>query len=349
MRALSLPRTLSLLLGVCAAVAAASFAPARTQEAEDFYAGKTITLILSSAAGGGYDAMSRILAQHLSQHIPGTPTIVVQNMPGAGGISATNYLFAIAPKDGTVIGGVQNNTPFEPLFGTTQARYDSNAFQWLGTPSVETGLVAVWHTVPVDSIEDVRTHEIVVGSTGANSTPTFYAKLINETLHTRMRIIIGYPGQADSFNAMERGEIDGVPSIFYSSLIATKPNWLRDGDVKLLLQYGPEREADLPDVPFVMDLVSNEDDRLLLQVGFAALELGRPFLMPPGVPEARVALMRRAFMETFNDEAFQRDANRIGLDATDPRSGEQIQEIIAEAYAAPERVIQRLRALTSAN
>lgn len=336
---------MALGLAICAALRS----PAQAQDAEEFYAGKTITLVLSSAVGGGYDAMSRILAQHLTRHIPGEPTIVVQNMPGAGGISATNYLFAIAPKDGTVIGGVQNNTPFEPLFGTGQARYEPNEFQWLGTPSVETGLVAVWHTVEVDSIEDVRTREIVVGSTGANSTPTFYAKLINETLRTQMRIIVGYPGQADSFNAMERGEVDGVPSIFYSSLIATKPDWLRNGQVKLLLQYGPEREADLPDVPFVMDLVTNEEDRMLLQVGFAALALGRPYLMPPGVPADRVALMRRAFMDTFNDEAFRRDANRIGLDATDPRSGEQMQAIIADAYAAPERVIDRLRALTSAN
>jgi len=318
------------------------------QEPNGFYEGKTITMVLSSAVGGGYDAMSRILAQHLSRHIPGAPTIVVNNMPGAGGISATNYLFSIAPKDGTVIGGVQNNTPFEPLFGTTQARYDPTEFVWLGSPSVETGLIAVWHTVSVDSIEDVRTTEIIVGSTGANSTPTFYAKLVNETLQTKMRIIVGYPGQVEAFNAMERGELDGVPSIFYSSLIATKPDWLRDNKLKLLLQYGPEREPDLPDVPFVMDLVTDPKDRALLRAGFAALALGRPYLMPPGVPAEQVAIMRKAFMDTFNDEAFREDANRIGLDATDPRSGEQIQEIIDETYGTPPEVIARLRALTSA-
>ena len=335
------------ILSICAFLCVGGHAQA--QNADEFYRGKTITLVLSSAVGGGYDAMSRILAQHLSRHIPGEPTIVVQNMPGAGGISATNYLYAIAPKDGTVIGGVQNNTPFEPLFGTTQARYDPTEFVWLGSPSVETGLVAVWHTVPVDSIQDVQEREIVVGSTGANSTPTFYARLINETLMTRMRIIVGYPGQADSFNAMERGEVDGVPSIFYSSLIATKPNWLRDGQVKLLLQYGPEREPELGEVPFIMDLVATEEDRRMLQVGFAALALGRPYLMPPGVPEDRAALMRRAFMDTFNDEDFRRDANRIGLDATDPRSGEQVQAIIEDAYSAPPQLIERLKALTSAN
>ena len=323
-------------------------APTFAQEPNGFYEGKTITMVLSSAVGGGYDAMSRILAQHLSRHILGEPTIVINNMPGAGGISATNYLFSIAPKDGTVIGGVQNNTPFEPLFGTTQARYDPTEFIWLGTPSVETGLIAVWHTVSVDSIDDVRTNEIVVGSTGANSTPTFYAKLVNETLQTKMRIIVGYPGQVEAFNAMERGELDAVPSIFYSSLVATKPDWLRDDKLKLLLQYGPEREPNLPNVPFIMDLVTDPEDRALLRAGFAALALGRPYLMPPGVPDEQVTIMRKAFMDTFNDEVFRQDANRIGLDATDPRSGEQIQEIIEEAYGAPPEVIARLRTLTSA-
>ena len=340
----ALGRVLAFVMVSCTVLNMSSVA----QEADTFYRGKTITLVLSSAVGGGYDAMSRILALHLSRHIPGEPTIVVSNMPGAGGISATNYLFSVAPKDGTVIGGVQNNTPFEPLFGTSQAQYIPTEFNWLGTPSVETGLIAVWHTVDVDSIEALMTNEIIVGSTGASSTPTFYAKLINETLHTRMRIIVGYPGQVDAFNAMERGELDGVPSIFYSSLIATKPDWLRENKVKLLLQYGPEREPDLPDVPFVMDIVTDPDDLALLRAGFAALALGRPYLLPPNVPEDRVALIRKAFMDTFNDEAFRRDANRIGLDATDPRSGEQIQEIIDETYGAPPEVIARLRALTSA-
>jgi tripartite-type tricarboxylate transporter receptor subunit TctC len=227
-------------------------------------------------------------------------------------------------------------------------RRDTTPPSFNGSASVETALVVVWHTVPVETIEDVKTHEIVVGSTGANSTPTFYTRLINETLHTQMKIIVGYPGQAESFNAMERGELDGVPSIFYSSLVATKPDWLRDGKVKLLLQYGPQRQQGLDAVPFIMDLVTAVEDRALLQAGFASLALGRPYLMPPGVPEDRVALMRQAFLDTFNDEAFRRDANRIGLDATDPRSGEELQAIINETYAIPADVVTRLRALTSA-
>jgi len=341
-------RPLLHVLAQAALAACLIAAPARAEEAAEFYDGRTLTLVLSSAVGGGYDAMSRILAQHLSKHLPGEPTIVVQNMPGAGGISTTNYLYAIAPKDGSVIGGVQNNTPFEPLIGTVQARYQPTEFNWLGSPTIETGLVIVWHDVPVDTIEDVRTREIVVGSTGANSTPTFYARMLNEVLGTQMRIIVGYPGQAESFNAMERGEVDGVPSIFYSSLIATKPDWLRNGDVKVLLQYGPEREADLANVPFIMDLVTEPEDRAMLEAGFAALALGRPYLMPPGVPENRVAFMREALMATFNDPAFRADANRLGPDASDPRSGVEIQAIIEKAYATPDRIVARLRALTGA-
>ena len=332
-----------------AVFALAHHAGARAAEAAgEFYRGKTVTLVLSSDVGGGYDTMSRILARHLPRHIPGAPTIVVNNMPGAGGIAATNYLYNIAPKDGTVIGGVQNNTPFEPLYGTPQARYDPTKFVWLGSPSVETGLVAVWHTVPVNSIEDVRTREIVVGATGANSTPSFYARLINETLGTRMRIIVGYPGQTEAFNAVERGELDGMPSIFYSSLLATKPDWLRDGKLKLLLQYGPEREPALPGVPFASDLVGNPEDKALLAAGFAALALGRPYLMPPGVPGERAALMRKAFIDTFNDPLFQSEANRIGLDATRPRDGEQIQEVINQTYRAPPAVVARIRRLVAA-
>jgi tripartite-type tricarboxylate transporter receptor subunit TctC len=316
--------------------------------AADFYRGKTVTLLVTSAVGGGYDAMSRTIARHLGDHLPGRPVIVVNNMPGAGGIAATNYLFNRAPRDGTMIGGIQNNTPFEPLLGTPQARYDATKFIWLGSPSVETGLVAVWHQVPVNAIGDLKRREITVASSGANSTPSFYTRLINATLGTKMKLIVGYPGQNESFLAMERGEVDGYPSIFYHSLVATKPDWLRDRKLKLLLQYGPAKEPAIGNVPFVMDLVTKPEDRALLQAGFAALALGRPYVLPPGVPADRVALMRKAFADTFADPKFQADAARLGLGATQPRSGEQLQKIVADAYGAPPQIIARLRQLNAA-
>ena len=213
------------------ALAAAFFAlagqAASADPVADFYHGKTISLVISSSAGGGYDTLGRTVAKHMPKHIPGNPVIAVRNMPGAGGIVATNYLFTAAPKDGTVIGGVQNNTPFEPLLGTKEADYDATKFAWLGTPSQETGILAVWHGTQTKTLADARAHEITVAASGANSTPSFYARLLNAVLGTKLKIVVGYPGQNESFFAMERGEVDGYPSIFLSSLTSTRPTWIR--------------------------------------------------------------------------------------------------------------------------
>jgi tripartite-type tricarboxylate transporter receptor subunit TctC len=244
-----------------------------------------------------------------------------------------------------VIGLVQNGTPLEPLFGTKEARYDATKFNWLGTPSFEVSMVLVWHTVPVNSVDDLRTHETHMGASGANSTPAFYTRLLNATLGTKMKLINGYPGQNDAFLAMERNELDGYPSVFYSALTSTRPNWLRDKLAKPIVQYGPERLKELPDVPFAPDLLTNPDDKLLMNAAFAPQALGRPLVMPPGVPADRVAAMRKALAEVFKDKDFQADAEKIGLIVNAPRTGEELQEVIAKAYATPSRVVDRLRKL----
>ena len=255
------PRTaLAISLGfVCLASGAAA------QPAADFYKGKTINLIISSSAGGGYDLLSRTIARHLPNQIPGAPNVAARNMPGAGGIIATKHLYSVAPKDGLTIGGVQNNTPFEPLLGTKEADYDAQKFNWLGSPSFETALVIAWHTAPVNTIEDLRKTEITVASSGANSTPSFFTRLINDLLGTKMRIVVGYPGQNESFLAMEKGEVDGYPSIFWSSLTTTKPDWVRDKKIKLLVQFGPVREEQVGPVPSVSEFLTKADDKLLLK------------------------------------------------------------------------------------
>src|SRR5215470_11243869 len=306
--------------------------PALAQTPADFYRGKTVTMIVSSASGGGYDALSRVLAAHLGRHTPGNPQVIVRNMAGAGGIVATNHLYNIAAKDGTVVGGVQNNTPFEPLLGTKAATYDPLKFNWLGTPSFEVAIASVWHKTPVNSWLETRTHEITMGSSGVNSTPSFYGRLLNETLGMKQKIIVGYESQTHAFLAMERGEIDGYPSVFYSSLMSTKPNWVRDKQIKLLVQMGLEKEPAIPEVPFVLDLVTNPDDRLLLTASFAPLQSGRPYLMPPGVPADRVAAMQAAFMDTFKDPEFVAEANKRGLGVNSPRSGRELQELLERVY-----------------
>jgi len=334
-------------LSLAVVAAALTVEPAMAESPAEFYRGKTVTMIVSSAAGGGYDTLARVIANYLGKHIPGTPQVIVRNMAGAGGIVATKHLYNVAAKDGTVIGGVQNNTPFEPLFGTKAATYDPLKFNWLGTPSIEVAIATVWHTIPVNTWEDTRTHEITMGSSGVNSTPSFYGRLMIETLGMKQKLIVGYESQTHAFLAMERGEIDGYPSVFYNSLMTTKPTWYRDKMVKLLVQMGLEKEPAIPEVPFVLDLVTNPDDRLLLTASFAPLQSGRPYLMPPGVPADRVAAMQAAFMDTFKDPEFVAEANKRGLGVNSPRSGRELQELLERVYTkTPAHVIERLRKIS---
>ncbi|HMI97664.1 MAG TPA: hypothetical protein VK479_14215 [Micropepsaceae bacterium] len=339
----SLSRRMALALGAASLVFASAV---QAQPAVDFYKGKSVTLIVSSSPGGGYDIMSRTIAKYLGSHLPGNPRVLVQNMPGAGGIVAMNYFYTNAPKDGTVLGAVQNNTPFEPLLGTREAKYDPTKFNWLGSPSTEVGLIAVWRNVPVNTLADLKRREITVGSSGANSTPSFYARLINETLGTKMRIVVGYPGQNEVYFAMERGEVDGFPSLFYNTLNATRPAWRKEKNIKLILQYGLEKEREISEVPNALDLVTNPEDRLLLQAGLAEVTLGRPYLMPPNVPADRVAAMRKALEDTFKDPAFLADSKRMSLGVSSPRTGAQIQHLIEETYRTPPKIVDRLRKLS---
>ena len=334
------------LLALCI-VAGACLPQAKADVVAEFYQGRTVTVVVGSNAAGGYDTFARAVARYMGKHIPGSPTLIVRNMPGAGGMTAANFLYNNADKDGSVIGLVQNNTPFEPLFGTKEARYDPVRFNWLGSPSVETAMVLLWHAAPVNSVAELKAREVAVGVSGANSTPAFFTRLLNATLGTRMKPINGYPGQNDVLLAMERREIDGHPSAFFSSVRSTRPTWLRDKTAKAIVQYGAEKLAELPDVPFAPDLVGHDGDRLVMQAAFAPLALGRPLLMPPGVAAERVAALRAAFAATMADPDFLAEGERVGLGLNAPRSGEQIQEVVERAYQSPPRVIDRLRQLNA--
>ena len=324
-----------------------AMAPARADGIADFYKGRTVSLVVGSSTGGGYDTMTRAVGRFIGRHIPGNPTVVVRNMSGAGGITAMNYIFNAAERDGTVLALVQNNTPLEPLFGTKQARYDATRLNWLGTPSFEVAMVLLWHTVPVNSLAELKARETQMGASGANSTPAFYARLLNATLGTRMKLVNGYPGQNEALLAMERGELDGYPSVFQSALTSTRPTWLADKLAKAIVQYGPERLTELGNVPFAPDLLGNEDDKLLMQVGVAPLALGRPLVMPPEVPPERVAAIRSALAETFADPEFLAEGERMGLAVNAPRTGAQLQDVIARAYQSPPRIIERLQKLNN--
>jgi tripartite-type tricarboxylate transporter receptor subunit TctC len=329
------------LLAVVSAVSA-SAAPV-----DDFYKGKTVMFIVGGSAGGGYDTLARAIARYIGAHIGGNPSVVVEDMPGAGGLLAMDYLFHTAAQDGTVIALVENGPPLAPLFGVAQARYDATKFNWLGTPSVETAVTLLWHSVPVNSLADLKAHPTTMGASGTNSTQAFYTRLLDATLGTKMKAINGYKGLNDTFLAMERGEIDGSPSVFYSAITSTRPRWLPDHLAKALLQYGPQPVKELAGVPFVPDLITVPDDKLLMQAAFAPLALGRPLVMPPGVPADRVAAMRQAVAATFADSGFVADAQKIGLVVNAPQTGQQLQDVINHAYATPPRVVDRLRALNA--
>jgi tripartite-type tricarboxylate transporter receptor subunit TctC len=335
------------LLWAAIAVVNLGIRQVRADPAADFYKGKTITMVVGGSAGGGFDAMARAIANFIGKHVPGNPSIVVTNMPGAGGIVAMNYLYTKAEQDGSVIALVENNTPFEPLFGTEEARYDATKFNWLGTPSIEISLALVWHTVPVNSFDDLKTRITTMGANGSHSAQAFDARLLNMTLGTKMKIINGYVGLNDIFLAMERGEIDGISSVYYSSLTSTRPNWLPQHLAKAILQFGPERFAQLPDVPYALDLITDPEGKLLMQAARARDALGRPLLMPPNVPADRVDAMRKALAGTFADPAFKAAAEKIGLIVNAPRTGQQVQDVIDRAYAAPPLVLDQLRKLAN--
>ena len=259
------------LAGLLVALIAVGVASAHADPVADFYKGRTVSLIVSTSVGGGYDALGRAVARFLGRHVPGNPAVIVRNMAGAGGIVATNFIFNQAERDGTTIGLLQDNAPFKPLLGTSEARYDATAFNWLGSPSADTGMLVAWGGSPIRSLDAARTREMTVGAAAVNSTPALYARLLNEVLGLHLKVIVGYPGQTEAFLAMEHGEIDGYPSVFYSTLQATKPDWLPQGRIRALLYYGPDRHPELGGVAYAADLVTDENDRrIAARCGFRA-------------------------------------------------------------------------------
>ncbi len=334
--------------GLCAFAFAIGYVAATAASAnalEDFYRGKTVSMVVSSATGGGYDTLSRIVAKHMVKHMPGAPNIVVRNMPGAGGVVATNHLYNVASRDGLTFGQLQNTLPFEPLLGNKEAMYDSSKFNWLGSPSYETGLLVVRAKSPVANIADIQKQEISVGTPGLNSTPSFNTRLLVEALDMKLRIVLGYPGQNEVFLAMERGEVDAFPT-FYSSIMSTRPTWIADKIVKTIVQFGPEPEPDLKDTPFAADLVKDPEKLRLLKAAAAPLALGRPFAAPPDVPKDRVAALRKALAATFADPECLEEMRKLNLPVNQPRSGEQLQAVIDEVWRMPQETKDRLRKLS---
>jgi tripartite-type tricarboxylate transporter receptor subunit TctC len=317
---------------------------AHAQSVADFYQGKTITILVGSDAGGGYDLTARTLAHHLARHIPGHPNLIVQNKPGASSIVATNYAYEISPKDGTVIAAVQRPIPFQTLFGDAGVRFDVRKMQWLGSSTNELGVVVAWHTAPQHSVDDLFRREMVVGGSGPATDPELFPRAMNHVLGTRFRIVSGYPGQAQIALAMEREEVQGSGNWSFSDIEKGHPDWIAEKKIRILLQLGLARSASpaLRDVPLVMDIARSEAERHVFEILMGMKALGRPYFVAPGVPRDRTEALRAAFMATMSDPEFLDEAKRT-LGAIDPISGSEMQDIIAKVYALPPEVIAQAR------
>lgn len=336
----------SILAAMAATIIAAGFAASANAGAiADFYKGKKVILIISSPVGGGYNRYARTVARHLGKHIPGNPTIIPKNMPGAGGIKASNYLYNVAPQDGTTIGSIQNTVLFEPLWSNKLARFDVNKFNWIGSANSEVSMIVVWHTAPVKTIEDLLKTEITVGATGAASTPAFFGRLQNALLGTKMKIINGYKGMTGAFFAMERGEVDGFPSAFYSSLKSRWGHMLDKKQIRILVQVALKKHPELPDVPLAHEIANSKENKALFKLASAPLAIGRPSVAPPGVPKARVKALRKAFAATMVGAGYLKDAKKQRLETGNWVSGARIDEIIKTSYNAPRPVVTRLAAI----
>jgi tripartite-type tricarboxylate transporter receptor subunit TctC len=314
------------------------------QSVADFYKGKTITIVVGSDVGGGYDLTARTLAHHLARHIPGQPSIIVQNKPGASSIVAANYVYEIAPKDGTIIAAAQRPIPFQTLFGDTGVRFDVRKMQWLGSTTNELGVVVAWHTAPQQTFADLYKSEMVIGGTGPATDPELYPRAMNRVLGTRFRIVGGYPGQAQVALAMERGEIQGSGNWSFSDIEKGHPDWITEKKVRLLLQLGLAKSQSplLREVPLVLDVARNDDERHVFEILMGMKALGRPYFVAPGVPTDRTQALREAFMATMRDPEFLAEANQL-LGPIDPVSGTDMQVIIAGVYALPAQVISQAR------
>jgi tripartite-type tricarboxylate transporter receptor subunit TctC len=304
----------------------------------DFYAGKTVELYIGYSVGGGYDVYARTIARHMSKHIPGNPTIVPQNMPGAGSLRMTNWLFEAAPRDGTVFGTMARAAPFDPLFGNPDASFNALEFNYIGSANNEVSVCAAMDRSGIETFEDLKTKELIVGGTGDTADTVQFPKVVNAVFDTQIRIINGYPGGNDVVLAMERGEVDGRCGWSYTSL---NYDWVESGELNILLQLSTAKHPMMPDVPLVMDLVDDPDDLKMLGLVFARQTLGRPYIAPPGVPEERVEALRAAFMATMEDPEFLAEAAGLDLEIN-PVGGAEIQTLIADLYASDEALVQRL-------
>lgn len=309
----------------------------RADPVETFFHGKTVTLNIGYSAGGGYDLYARALARHLGKHIPGEPNVVPENMPGAGSLKAIAYIAKVAPKDGTAIATFARGMPFYPLLFSPD--FDATKLGYIGSITKDTSLCITWNTSRVKRWDDLFTGEANFGGEGKRSDPDMFTTLLTQEFGAKVKLVTGYPGTADMTLALERGELDGLCGISYSTLTSAHQDWLRGKKINILFQVALEKDPALPDVPSLLDLTKTPKQRQVTELASAPQEMARPFAAPPDLPPERLAALRRAFDDTMKDPDFLADAAKAGLDVN-PMTGEALNSLVTKLYATPKDIVQ---------
>lgn len=333
-------RTMSMPVLLTAIFVTLAATGAQAQSVADFYKGKNIDLYIGYSVGGAYDLYARVLSRHMGKHIPGNPTIVPKNMEGAGSLRLANWLFNVAPKDGSAFGIFGRGTGFDPLLGNKAAQFDATKFNWIGSANNEVSICVAWSTSGVTKFEDLLNRELIVGGTSTSADTDQFPRIVNGVLGTKMKVVTGYPGGNEVGLAMERGEVQGRCGWSWSSVKSTHQKWLDEKKFTVLVQLGLDKHPDLPDVPLIVDLAKNDEQRQILKLVFARQVMGRPFIAPPGVPQDRVDALRKAFMATMQDKEYLADAEKTQMEIN-PVSGEKVQALVKEEYSAPPEIVKK--------
>ena len=334
-------KKIRMLVLLCVALSGAGIHRNGSAQTAEFYSKANITLTIGVAVGGSYDLIGRLVGRHMGRHILGNPNIVPQNMPGAGGLIAANYLYNIAAKDGSVLGVIIPSVIFNQIFKEANVQFDASKFQWIGNPLEAGSVTTMFYTAPVKSWQDAKIHTALIGATGSDGPDAMVARLANATLNTKFQIVSGYKGGQEIALAMERGEVHGRGTQSWAGWKATNPEWVADGKLIPLWQLAIKPLPELESVPLLIDLVSDEDDKALVKVYTDVNALGRPLAAGPDVPAPRIALLRKAFDDTMKDSAFIADAEKLQVELG-PVSGEEIQKMVNNATSLDPKLISRL-------
>jgi tripartite-type tricarboxylate transporter receptor subunit TctC len=310
---------------------------------DEFFKGKTITIINSTGNGGSYYNIAQALTRHMPRYIPGKPTMIVKSMPGGGNLLATNFMYNRAPSDGTHIATINNSVPLHQVLDGTGVHYDANKFHWLGSTGSYNSVAYVWHTAGIRTFKDLLEKEVILGGTGVGSSIVIYPTATNNLLGTKFKIVLGYNSTADIDIAMERGEVQARTGS-YTALHSEHPDWIRDKKVNILFQIGSKRDPALPDVPLLTELATTDEQREVLKLISSPIALGRPYLAPPNTPADRLALLRDAFAATMTDKGFLEDMAKMTTEV-DPMTGDEVAHIIRDTVNAPPHIIAKAKAI----